>query len=351
LKRNKELPELTRQGLKKNGVATTEEWNGYTITKRTFTISGGNISLWEYIYRKSYDDWIILHRYARKIDKNGKQKKQKEKNLEVNEHISNRNSDGKITNNNIDGNDNENNQLGSETAHVNSQDYWQSYTDEHHSAINNTIDGNDSDIENCFNQDGTNSNQNNQQHEATNEVYQCMQILIDALQNPRKYNENIGSDIIEIMEDGDGFLPDVPSSLYLKLLHESIEKKKFFDKPIKIYEELFQFKLASDDEDDGDDDTSNDGLDIDSDDEVEEQITSFCDLTQDGFQFIVDNKLIHLTSPAGTGKTMTIWQLAKSVDENFRRKLVPVAIKGQRAIIILVKKLICDCSRALLSSD
>jgi hypothetical protein len=337
LKRNKELPELTRQGLKKNGVVTTEEWNGYTITKRTFTISGGNISLWEYIYRNNYNDWIILHRYARKIDKNGKQKKQKEKNLEVNEHISNRNSDGKITNNNIDGNDNENNQLGSETAHImpNSQDYWQSYTDELHSAVNNTIDGNDSDIENCFNQDGTNGNQNNQRHEATNEVYQCMQILIDAFQNPHKYNENIESDTIEILEDVDGYLPDVPSSLYLKLLRESIAKKKFFNKPIKIYEELLQFKQASDDED-GDDDTSNVGLDNDSDDEVEGEIISFWDLTQDGFQFIVDNKLIHLTSPAGTGKTMTIWQLAKSVDENFRRKLVPVAIKGQRAIIILV---------------
>jgi flagellar biosynthesis GTPase FlhF len=256
----------------------------------------------------------------------------KKRTFEVNKHISNRNSGGKLTNNNIDGNDNENNQLGSETAQVMSysQDYWQSYTDEHHSTDNNNIDDNDDDIENCFNQDGTNSNQNNQQHEATDEVYQCMQILIGALQNPRKYNENIGSDIIEIMEDVDGYLLDVPSSLYLKLLRESIEKKKFFNKPIKIYEELLRFKLVSEDlVEDEDDDDNND----DSDDKIDEEI-SFYDLTQDGFQFIVDKKSIHLTSPAGTGKTMTLWQLASTIDENFRRKLVPVAIKGQ-AIIIL----------------
>lgn len=330
--RDKELPELTRQGLTLNG-ETPKKWRGCTITKRTFTIKGGNISLWEYIFRNNDDDWIILHRYARKKDNNGTQKKQKEKNLEVNERNSNRNSGGKMTNNNIDGNDNENYQLGSETAQFmpNSQDYWQSSTDEHHSAVNNTIDGNDSDIENCFNQDGTNSNQNNQRHEATDEVDQCMQILIDALQNPRKYNENIGSDIIEIMEHVDGYLPDVPSSLYLKLLRESIEKKKFFDKPIKIYEELLRFKLVSEDlVEDEDDDDDND----DSDDKIDEEI-SFYDLTQDGFQFIVDKKSIHLTSPAGTGKTMTLWQLASTIDEYYSRKLVPVAIKGQ-AIIFLI---------------
>jgi hypothetical protein len=81
LKRKKEYPELTRQGLTPNGETTQKEWRGCTIIKRTFTIKGGNISLWEYIYRMNDNDWIILHRYARKIDRNGKQKKQKEKNL------------------------------------------------------------------------------------------------------------------------------------------------------------------------------------------------------------------------------------------------------------------------------
>lgn len=197
--------------------------------------------------------------------------------------------------------------------------------DENQSVVDNSFDA-EIFNEDDFNQDGLNISLYNQP-----EVDLCLQILNQAIQYTPNYNANSGTNIN--MEELDGLLPDVASSLYFKLLHESIEKKKFFNKPIKIYEQLLRFKLAEGYMDDpmeyDEDDASNSGLDCDSDEEIEEDIFSFWDLTQNGFDFIVNkNRLIHLTSPAGTGKTMTIWQLAKSIDVNFRKQIVPVAIKG-----------------------
>ncbi len=115
----------------------------------------------------------------------------------------------------------------------------------------------------------------------------------------------------------DDLLPNIPAHMYYKLLDESIARKRFFNAPIHVHEELFKFK------------TKTSVHDVNS--ETEEVTTpslSIKDLTNNSFEFITARKFVHLKSSAGTGKTMAMFQLAKSLDLD-QRHVVPVMCKGK----------------------
>lgn len=335
LKKGKILPELPRQHMKKNGT-TILKYEGVVITKRTFTFD--YISLWEYLYQNG-DDWIILHHYALKEggtlpnNVNSTQLQQEQPNV-INDNEQNQqdqivdsqqiysNNNGSI---NFQQNVSIDDRSQEEVTEPNyNEDHLNDFLDQCEVSNNTNIKSpNTSNFETHIaqNEDDININQTN----LANFIIQNDQIMTD-----------------QTVEE-DGLLPDIHSSLYYKLLCESIAKKRFFNRPITVNEELLCFRLLSyrehtseeDDEENYDEEDSNDDSDIDDSQEEIEEIFSFHELTCDGFEFITNRKLVHLTSPAGAGKTVTMWQLAKSINLDYRRKLVPVAIKGQ-AIITFV---------------
>jgi flagellar biosynthesis GTPase FlhF len=131
--------------------------------------------------------------------------------------------------------------------------------------------------------------------------------------------------VSNVMQEDDHLLPYIPTYMYYQLLNKSISEKRFFNVPIQVHEELFRFKFKCmvTEEDDAGRITESEA----------EEVLAIDDLTRDNFEFITVQKRIHIVSPAGTGKTMAMLQLAKSFERE-QHNLVTVVCKSAAYICV-----------------
>lgn len=281
------MPNLPRQVLegtqkisfKQNGKITTRLYQSETIIKRTLTVAGKDYSLWEYVLAED-TTWTVLHHYMLKRGKRPREEDEAEvttneeqiplhyQNYELNQQ------DLNMTN----------------VQYVPGEDYMTGDSGIAQLSLIEVLQGNGINLP-----------------DATGEIYgtdhQYEQLEVEP-------NTPIIADkvIDDVMHEDDRLLPDIPTHVYYQLLTKSIAEKRFFNTPIRVHEDLFIFKCKRETES-----------------EVDE--LSLRDMTGDNFEFLTSRQLIHLVSPAGTGKTMAMLQLAKSFERE-QENLVTVLCKG-----------------------
>jgi hypothetical protein len=256
-----------------NSSLTSDE-NG--IFKRTLTVKGDDrYSLWEYVKASDNNTWTVLHNYG------AKQIKSKETSASSTDPTGHETTDDVV--------------MTDEALEKNEESCQMIPPDNNPvlQAGNNTnVIANDRDFHDWIN--------------TFSEVKE---------ESPNANDGGVSN------SNDDDLLPNIPAHMYYKLLSDSIAERKFFNNPITVHEDLFRFKTT---------------IYVDHKDHETDEVTQkeqkiyleFGDMTSNNFEYITESRFIHLVSPAGTGKTMTMLQLAKNIGLD-REKLVTVVCKAE----------------------